>query len=137
MALELAESQKLLLAVIPQCPNLTLVIDALDECNSRSDILGFLASLQRKPSKIKILVTSRREHDIQQAFANLPQVHLDKLSVQRDVHLYLSSIVSRDERLRRLNPSLKRLMVETLTNRAQGMQVFRCLGSYSRHLLTL
>lgn len=89
------ELEKLLLHVLdstkgPGTWSVTVVIDALDECNDREGLLQLLASLpERAESNVKVFVTSRREIDIQRCFNEFPQVSLRESAVDNDVRKYL------------------------------------------------
>ena len=50
-----------------------IVLDALDECNGRNELLEFLRELQLSPElKVTIMVTSQKESNIEESFRGLP-----------------------------------------------------------------
>ena len=93
-----------------------IIIDALDECGglegsswkARKDILDCLADWAKLPPGVKLIVTSRAEQDIIQAFKNTPHTPLEILTGTsvtetsiRDIELYMrhefKQIVTRNE----------------------------------------
>lgn len=69
--LKAEESQTALADLFRLYPQITLVVDALDECDkkSRSDFIGILDKLIAESSKpVKILISSRRDRDIERRF---------------------------------------------------------------------
>ena len=109
-----------------------LIIDALDECpnnfgmpTSREDVLDLVNGLvnMRLPN-LHICVTSRPEFDIQTAFKPLTSlcVSLHNQSGQKkDIVNYVSSIVYSDINMQRWHEEDKKLVIETLSERADGM----------------
>jgi hypothetical protein len=109
-----------------------LIVDALDECPNNFgmpaareevlDLVNDLVSL-RLPD-LHICVTSRPEIDIQTALEPLTSlcVSLHTQSGQKkDIVDYVSSVVYSDKRMRRWREEDKRLVIETLSERADGM----------------
>ena len=77
----------------------------------------------------KIFVTSRREHDIVQAFMRLttPTIEIQAESVAADISKYVSSEIERlcddysGTNLHLQSKELKEKVLETLTAKAEGM----------------
>lgn len=104
--------------------SVTLVIDALDECNDREKLLQLLASLpERTGSNVKVFVTSRWEIDIQRRFSKFLQVCLEASAVDNDVRKYLEHIIETSAALRKLSDSLKGFIVTSLALGSGGMYV--------------
>jgi hypothetical protein len=127
----LTESLKEVLLLPNQAP-IFLIIDALDECpnNSgmptpREDVLDLIENLVglHLPN-LHICVTSRPEIDIQTSLRPLTSlcVSLHNQSGQtQDIVDYVSSVVHSDKKMRRWRDDDKRLVIETLSERADGM----------------
>ena len=108
-----------------------VIIDALDECprDARSRILGFLSGVANNLPCAKVLVTSRRERDIEEAFTKLktPIIEIEAGSVAADISSYVRSEVKRlrdgydGKRLYLKNDTLEVTIVRTLTEKADGM----------------
>ena len=89
-----------------------LVIDALDECpigdESRAKVLALLTELSGwSLSNLHVLVTSRKEPDIEKALAplanlvNFSSVSIQTNQVQADIHEYIKSQRAYDPELQR------------------------------------
>ena len=121
-ALTYGELEALLVAVLKECPPTTLVLDALDECQDRESLLELLVRLADSANcSAKVLVSSRRELDIQNAFDSKPRIPIESDIVDKDIHSYLESVIKTNTRLRKLSPSLKTTILESLTFGANGM----------------
>ena len=122
-----------MLTLPDQCPTY-LVMDALDEC---SDVSGIPTSRNRVLQLVKelvdlhipnihICVTSRPEVDIRDVLEPLTsrQVSLHNQSGQKkDIEDYVRSVVYSESELimRRWKKEDKELVIETLSERADGM----------------
>ena len=109
-----------------------LVIDALDECPStssstspREKLLSFLEDLvEAQLPNLRICVTSRPEVDIKTILESLAfrsvSLH-DEGGQKKDIITYIESIVNMNKNMRNWNPEQKRLVIDTLTQKADGM----------------
>ena len=124
---------KEMLALPDQGP-VYIILDALDECpnssgtpSAREQVLGFLKDLigLRLPN-LHICATSRPEIDIQAALEPLTSwpisIH-DQNGQKKDIEDYIRSVVyaNSDMAMRRWRDEDKKLVIETLTERADGM----------------
>ena len=120
-----------MLSLLVQDP-VYLVIDALDECPDTSgmptpreevfDLVEDLVNLDHP--NLHICVTSRPEIDIQYVLEPLTslQVSLHTQSGQKkDIVDYVSSVVNSCRKMRRWRKEDKELVIETLSERAEGM----------------
>jgi hypothetical protein len=109
-----------------------LVIDALDECPStsslsspREKLLSFLEDLvEAQLPNLRICVTSRPELDIKTILGPLAfrSVSLHEESGQKyDIMKYIESIVNTNKNMQNWNPEHKQLVIDVLTNKADGM----------------
>ena len=113
-----------------------IIVDALDECPNfderpesgmstpRKDVLDFLGDLACLGiPNLHICVTSRPEIDIKTALERLPHssvsIH-DEIGQQKDISDYVCGVVYSDK-MWRLRSEEKRLVVDALTNKADGM----------------
>jgi len=117
---------------LPDQDPIFLIIDALDECpdntgmpSSRERVLDLIKDLVGlSPDNLHICVTSRPEIDIRTALEPLTslRVSLHEQSGQRnDIIEYVSAVVYSDTKMRRWREEDKRLVIETLSERADGM----------------
>ena len=127
---ELIRCLKDLLGLPGQAP-IYLIIDALDECPNtslpphRDQVLMFLEDLvDSKLSNLRICITSRPETDIKPILEPLTfrsvSLH-DESGQKEDIENYIKSIVNTDRRMRRWTSVHKQLVIDVLTERADGM----------------
>ncbi len=123
-----------------------IVIDALDECQAlshgdanelpgyrrryREETFEFMDRLFSRPSLCaKLLVTSRREEDIQDAFERYPVIQVNATQVNADIETYLRDEIDRrlqKKILKLRDTGLKAEILEKLVIGAQGMCVSLC-----------
>ena len=131
------ELRMVFLAIIRQFDHVFFVLDALDECtlDQRKDLCEFLLSIANNPSTstnegtLKLLVTSRKEPDIEQAFhqKSIPTVEIDAAKVDKDIKIYVKAEIElrlQNRSLRLKNMALKDKILCVLTTKAGGMYVF-------------
>ena len=109
-----------------------LVVDALDECpkdsgipSSREKVLQLVKDLVglRHPN-LRLCITSRPEFDIRTTLAPLAtqQISLhDESGQTQDINDYVTSVVRSDERMKRWRDGDKTMVIDKLTERADGM----------------
>ena len=109
-----------------------IIVDALDECPNESglptpreevlDLVKNLVSL-RDPN-LHICVTSRPEIDIQSALEHLTSLRVslhNQSGQKKDIVDYISSVVYSDTKMRRWREEDRKLVIETLSERADCM----------------
>jgi len=108
-----------------------LIVDALDECpntslpSDRDQVLGLLEDLvDSKFPNLRICVTSRPEADIKPILEPLTfhsvSLH-DESGQKEDIEDYIKSIVNTDRRVGRWSSVHKQLVIDVLSERADGM----------------
>ena len=109
-----------------------LIIDALDECPNttkfpppRDEVLGLIEKLVKlNPPNLRLCVTSRPEVDIRASLEPLATkcipIH-DQSGQKKDIEDYVRSMVYSDRNMKRWRDEDKKLVVETLTEKADGM----------------
>ena len=113
-------------------PAIYIIVDALDECpNSsgiptpREKVLVFLEKLiEYELPNVHICVSSRPEFDIQCVLKPLARFRVslhDESGQKKDVQDYLSAIIDSDPRMRKWGAEEKQLVIDTLSERADGM----------------
>jgi hypothetical protein len=117
---------------LPDQRPIYLIVDALDECpnNSglptpREEVLDLVENLVNlHVPHLHICVTSRPEIDIQTILEPLTtlQVSLhDQSGQKKDIVDYVSSVVYSDKKMRRWREEDRELVIEMLSERADGM----------------
>ena len=108
-----------------------LIIDALDECPNtkfpppRDEVLGAIEKLVKlNLPNLHLCVTSRPEVDIRATLEPLAtkciSIH-DEIGQKKDIEDYVRSMVYSDKNMKRWRSEDKKLVVETLTEKADGM----------------
>ena len=98
-----------------------IIIDALDECNSRSrrTLLREIFSAQELPGvNIRVLVTSRPNGDIQQLFNGFPSLEI--YARDDDVRIYVGERISELNSVI-VNDDIRDNIMETVVSEARGM----------------
>ena len=109
-----------------------IIIDAVDECpnlsgtpSAREEVLGVIEGLVdlRLPN-VHLCVASRPEMDIRKALEPLTTLKIslhDENGQKEDIIKYIKSAVQSDRNMRRWKEEDKKLVVDTLSSRADGM----------------
>ena len=125
----------------PGQPMVHIVIDALDECPVtaglvfiRKKVLEFLEELvDLHNPNLRICVTSRPEADITDVLENFAfcsvSLHGESGQVQ-DISEYVRSFVHTSREMRRWKVTDKQVVIDELTNKADGMYVFHATITY-------
>ena len=117
-------------------PAIYMIVDAVDECPNASesdvkpcrdwvlDLVETLVALHLPD--VRICLTSRPEIDIREFLEPLAShvisLH-DQSGQQNDIVEYVSFVVHSDRNMRRWRPNDKKLVIETLSQKADGMCV--------------
>ncbi|RSL80990.1 hypothetical protein CEP52_017293 [Fusarium oligoseptatum] len=131
-SLRLDESKELILKLLKRYEDatMTIVIDALDECNpeTRGDLLDALEDLLKtSPCLLKIFVSSRTDQDIVYKLNNYPNLHLNSNRNSADIDMFVHSETSRliDKgsllRFSTRKEDIRDKIINELTSKAQGM----------------
>jgi len=118
----------------PQQPTVYLIIDALDECpnttgivSARERVLKLVEELVRLGlPNLRVCLTSRPEADIRASLDSLTSYTItvslhEQCGQKKDIENYVSSVVHSDRNMRRWRAEDKQLVIDTLSNRADGM----------------
>ena len=109
-----------------------IIIDALDECpetseipSPREQVLDLLKELvELSLPNLHLCVTSRPEIDIHHALEPLTPLHVsihEESGQKKDIVDYVTSVVQSDSRMQRWRDEDKQLVIQTLSERADGM----------------
>jgi hypothetical protein len=117
---------------LPEQPVIYLIVDALDECPNtsgvvppRERILNLIEDLVEVDLKnLRICVTSRPEADILDALQPLAShtvsLH-DEDGQMQDIDNYITYVVESDRKMKKWRTGDKKLVIDTLSRRADGM----------------
>ncbi|KAJ6482446.1 hypothetical protein C8R45DRAFT_1001490 [Mycena sanguinolenta] len=113
---------KLIRKAIPAFKRVYLVLDGLDECDGRSELLEILPALA-SDDDLHVFVASRQEQDIKEAFcdATIISLGIQTDEVGGDIRLHISHELQNRRELARLPQDLKDEIQATLEGKASGM----------------
>jgi hypothetical protein len=128
-----------LLSLPGQAP-IYIIVDAVDECpnssgtlSAREKVLELIEEVvDLKLPNIHLCVTSRPEMDIRVVLEPLTSLKIslhDESGQTEDIIEYIKSVVRSDRRMRRWREDDKQLVIDTLSDKADGMQVISHLVS--------
>ncbi|KAM3546273.1 hypothetical protein ARSEF1564_000761 [Beauveria bassiana] len=121
--------QEILQAMMQECGEVWLVLDGLDECETRSQnavggIMPWIQKLRGSLTNIHLLVTSRPGHDIQSCIETWAcaeeMISLQSDLVAHDIKAYIETQVQQIKRWQ-AKPDVQRLIATTLRDGANGM----------------
>ena len=109
-----------------------IIVDALDECpnfpgrpSAREEVLDLIEELvDLKLPNVHICVASRPEMDIRMVLEPLTSLKIslhDEIGQKDDIIAYIKSVVRSDRRIRRWKEEDKQLVIDTLSDKADGM----------------
>jgi hypothetical protein len=109
-----------------------IIIDALDECpnfqgipSAREEVLKLIKELvDLKLPNVHLCVASRPEMDIRMVLEPLTSLKIslhDETGQKDDIIKYIEFVVRSDRSMRRWKEDVKQLVIDTLSERADGM----------------
>ena len=105
-----------------------IILDALDECHDRHDLLKSIQGIASwDNASLHILVTSRRETDIQQSLGlldcNVLKERMQREAVGVDIRTFVKYRLANDDKLKRWHKDsdMQQEIETTATSKAQGM----------------
>ena len=120
-----------MLSLTGQAP-IYIIVDALDECpnfpgrpSAREEVLDLIEELaDLKLPNVHLCVASRPEMDIRMVLESLTLLKIslhDEIGQKEDIIEYIKSVVRSDRRMRRWKEEDKNLVMDTLSEKADGM----------------
>ena len=113
-----------LLLILEAFSHVYVVLDALDECAERKDLLKWIKEMTSwRKGKLHLLATSRLEEDITKILRLLDPhyVYLEPNVVTCDIERYINRILEVDEAFERWDDEVKVIIKSTLLESARGM----------------
>lgn len=100
-----------------------ILVDGVDELEKRQDILDFLKAIGTDRALMKILVSSRDEFDIREAFSQLPRMCLETASatLNHDIDSYIDHRLTHGREFKLLKESFQQTIRQRLSKEAKGM----------------
>ena len=117
---------------LPDTPMRWIIMDAIDECPNttgfppaREEVLNLLEHLVNLSlPNLRICVTSRPEIEIETVLEPLTSLHMslhEQDGQKRDILDYIYNVVSLDRRMQTWRPEDKKMVIGTLSRKADGM----------------
>ena len=103
-----------------------IILDALDECIDREDLLTFIRELTNlKLRNLLILVTSRREKDIEDELSSIANynINIQSVLVDTDIRIYIRDRMAIDIKLKKWPNSVQNEIITALMEKVGGMYV--------------
>ena len=125
--LSFAESEAVLIQLIEtyQYTTTTLIVDALDECHEslRRELIGAFDRLINKSTSLKILISSRRNDDIQRRIGQKANIGISATDNQKDISKFVADEIEKNKKDRRIQipEDLQQQIIETLLKKSGGM----------------
>ena len=101
-----------------------ILLDALDECTDREDLLEFIEALMGwSINDLHVLVTSRKENDIAKSLEPLVtcQLCIQSALVDADIRVHILERLSTDVKLKKWPINVQQEVEDALMRGAQGM----------------
>jgi hypothetical protein len=117
-------------SMIQDLPQTYIVLDALDECTQRVELMDIFETIVGwKVGSLHLLVTSRKERDIESSLEEFVdgqnRICLQSVIVDKDIQRYVRQRLSDDKRLQiwKKDASMMRQIETVLMSGAKGMYV--------------
>lgn len=113
-----------LVTLLNELPRTYLIVDALDECSERTQLLDSLRKIiQRTATHANVLVTSREEHDISKSLEGIisKSVSLEGGGLDSDIKRHIQKCLENDVAWKNDTSEVKQEIQETLVQGAHGM----------------
>ena len=101
-----------------------IILDALDECTDREPLLAFFDKLVKANQQgVHVLVTSRREKDIEDQFNAIANhnVNIENAVVDKDIYVYVRDRLATGPKLRKWPLAVQDEISTVLMEKADGM----------------
>jgi hypothetical protein len=101
-----------------------VILDALDECKEREELLGLIETIVNwKLEMLHLLATSRRENDIEETLTPLitGQICIQSALVDADICIHIRKRLQNDPKLRKWSENVRMEIEKTLMEGTNGM----------------
>jgi len=110
-------------SILGDFPMTYIILDALDECTDRAELLELIREISGWKMKIHILATSRKERDIEEALEPLltGQICVQSEQINGDIQLHVRERLHNDPKLKKWPVKVKEEIEKALMDGACGM----------------
>ena len=117
---------------LPGCDPIYIIVDAIDECpditgnpSAREEVLELVQELVdwRLPH-VHVCLTSRPESDIRMYLEPLARLQIslhDEIGQKKDIIDYINAVILSDRKMKRWRKEDRQLVMDTLSEKADGM----------------
>ncbi|KAL8784419.1 MAG: hypothetical protein Q9195_009047 [Heterodermia aff. obscurata] len=101
-----------------------IILDALDECVEREDFMLFIRDLVPSHQKgLRIMITSRRERDIEEHLGSIANfaIGIQSAIVDEDIGVYVRNRLATDSKLKKWPAKVQEDIVAILMEKSDGM----------------
>ena len=105
-----------------------IILDALDECKDREDFALFIREMFHSQQEgLRILITSRRERDIEEQLGSIAtyNINIQSAIVDEDIRRYVVGRLATDSKLKKWPKKVQDDIVRVMMEKAGGMYVRR------------
>ena len=116
--------QSVLLAILESFDDIYIVLDALDECAKKNDVLKWIKEMTSwRKGKLHLLATSRPDEDIAKHLRLLDpdHVYIKQDLVTHDIEMYIDRILDGEDSFEQWGDRIKAVIKNTLLKNAGGM----------------
>lgn len=112
---------KVLESLLVKSQRTFIIIDALDECREKENMLAALIHIVQMP--VNLLLSSRKEKYITEGLKSWieHEININGQGIDEDIAVYLKDCLVQDRLLRKWSSQVKRQIQDALLERAQGM----------------
>ena len=110
-----------------------MILDALDECADREDFITFIRGLVHSQQEgLRIMITSRREKDIEEQLGSIANcsINIQSKLVDEDIRIYVRNRLATDSKLKKWPRKVQEEIVAVLMEKEDGMCVCYSKTSY-------
>lgn len=104
-----------------------IILDALDECTDREDLLRFVRNLvDLKLKGLYVMATSRRERDIEEHLRPIADhnINIQSAVVDEDIRIYVRDRLGTDPKLKKWPQPVREEITTVMMEKANGMYVY-------------
>lgn len=123
MALHLSTCQTLLAKVMTGYRRITIIVDALDECDreTRDELMNAFNEFVRDNPSLRLFVSSRNDDDIRRHFHSRPVIEIEATDNEGDIFFFVQDELSKDSRWGNLDLRLQQEIKEVFHHKSKAM----------------